>query len=102
MDIHHLFQLTIYIFFLDASDTNQDVKGPLTGKMQFLPEQTAIHCRLTPEASSPNTHQLQRIYLNKSCAETLLGFCPRKFFIISAFTFAHLVDSPERNQHFYS
>lgn len=66
MDIQHPFQLTIYIFSLDASDTNQEVKKLLTDKMQFLPGQTAIHCRLIPETSSPNSHQLQRIYLNKS------------------------------------
>lgn len=48
--------------------------------MQFFPGQTAIYCRLTLEASSPNSHQLQRIYLNKSWAETLLGFCPRVSF----------------------
>lgn len=100
-DIYLLFQLTIYIFSLDATDTNQEVKKPLTGKMQFLPGQTAIHCRLTLEASSPNSHQLQRIYLNKSWAETLLGFCPRKFHFINLY-FCNLVDSPERNQHFYS
>lgn len=84
MDIHYLFQLTIYIYISssDALDTNQEVKKSLTGKMQFLPGQTEIHWGLTPEARSPNSQQLQRICLNNIWAETLQelwDFVPETF-----------------------
>lgn len=103
MDIHYLFQVIIYIYrsSSDALDTNQEVKKPLTGKIQFLPGQAEILCRLAPEAPSPNSCQLQRICLSNGWAETLqeLGDFVPNFFIVRTFTHAYLIDSHERNGH---